>query len=90
VLALRAALGEPMLRRALLLFLLFIVTEEAVWLGILLYAYEVGGAVLVGVVAVVQLLPAVAFAPLGATWLDRMSVRSRLVWSYGAIAGAKA
>jgi hypothetical protein len=84
--ALRAALAEPMLRRALLLFLLFIVTEEAIWLGILLYAYEVGGAVLVGVVAVVQLLPAVAFAPVGATWLDRMTVRARLLRSYGLIA----
>jgi len=83
--ALRAALVEPMLRRAVVLFLLFIVTEEAIWLGVLLYAHQVGGAVLVGVVAVVQLLPAVAFAPLGATLLDRLTVQARLLSSYGVI-----
>jgi hypothetical protein len=86
MLALRGALAEPMLRRAVLLFLAFIVTEEAVWLGILLYAYEVGGATTVGVVAVVQLVPAVVFAPVGATVLDRLTIRTRLLTSYGLIA----
>ncbi len=90
VLALRGALTEPLLRRAVLLFLAFIVTEEAIWLGILLYAHEVGGATMVGIVAVVQLIPAVAFAPVGATLLDRMTVRSRLLLSYGLIAAAVA
>jgi hypothetical protein len=86
--ALRAALVEPLLRRAVLLFLLFIITEEAIWLGILLYAHEAGGVALVGAVAVVQLVPAVVFAPIGATWLDRMTVRARLLWSYALIAAA--
>jgi hypothetical protein len=84
--ALRAALAEPRLRRALVLYLVFIVTEEAVWLGILLYAHDVGGATAVGLVAVAQLVPAMAFAPLGATALDRLGLRARLALAYGSIA----
>jgi MFS family permease len=74
-----------LLRRAVLLFLVFILTEEAIWLGVLLYAYDVGGATTVGLVAVVQLVPAMVFAPVGATFLDRMTIRTRLLVTYGTI-----
>ncbi len=90
MLALRAALAEPGLRLAVLAFLAFVVTEEAIWLGILLYAHDVGGASAVGLVAVAQLVPAMAFAPVGATLLDRLQVRWRLVLAYGLIAGSVA
>jgi hypothetical protein len=69
-----------------LLFLVFILTEEAIWLGVLLYAYEVGGATTVAIVAVVQLVPAMVFAPVGATFLDRRTIRTRLLVTYGVIA----
>ncbi len=83
--AIRGAWTEPLLRRSVLLFLVFILTEEAVWLGVLLYAYDVGGATTVGIVAVVQLVPAMVFAPVGATFLDRMTIRTRLLVTYGTI-----
>ena len=84
--ALRAALQERGLRRALVVFLVFIVIEEAIWLGILLYAHQVGGATAVGFVAVAQLVPAMIFAPVGATVLDRLPLRSRLALAYGSVA----
>jgi MFS family permease len=80
--ALRAALAESALRRALVAFLAFIVMEEAVWLAVLLYAHEIGGPSAVGAVAVAQLVPATVLAPVLATWLDRVPVRRGLTLAY--------
>ena len=82
----RAALAEPTLRRALAVFLVFGILEEAVWLGLLLYAHDIGGTVAVGAIAVAQLVPATALAPVTATWLDRLPVRAGLVLAYGSTA----
>lgn len=84
----RAALAEPALRRALAVFLVFGILEEAVWLALLLYAHDIGGAAAVGAIAVAQLVPATALAPVTATWLDRLSVRAGLVLAYASIAVA--
>ena len=81
--ALRAALSESSLRRALLAFLAFGVAEEGVWLAVLLYAFDVGGATAAGVVAVAQLVPAMLLVPITSTLIDRMSVRAGLVLAYG-------
>lgn len=89
VTALRAALAESALRRALVAFLAFIVVEEGLWLAVLLYAHELGGASAVGAVAVAQLVPATVLAPVLATWLDRVPVRTGLTLAY-ASAGAAA
>ncbi len=80
--ALRAALAESALRRALVAFLAFIVVEEGLWLAVLLYAHQIGGAPAVGAVAVAQLVPATVLAPVLATWLDRVSVRTGLTMAY--------
>ena len=86
--ALRSVLQEQALRRALAAFLVFIIAEEAVWLGILLYAHDVGGSAAVGAVAVAQLVPATLAAPVTATWVDRLSVRAALGAAYGTVAAA--
>lgn len=88
--ALRAALSESALRRALIAFLAFIVLEEGVWLAILLYAHDLGGASAVGAVAVAQLVPAMLLAPVTAMWLDRLAVRTGLVLAYASTALATA
>ena len=88
--ALRAALSEPALRRALLAFMAFGILEEGVWLALLLYAHDIGGATAVGAVAVAQLIPATLLAPVTATWLDRLSVRAGLVLAYGSAAATTA
>lgn len=87
--ALRAALAESALRRALVAFLVFIVVEEGLWLAVLLYAHDIGGASAVGAVAVAQLVPATVLAPVLATWLDRVQVRTGLTLAY-ATAGTAA
>jgi MFS family permease len=78
--ALRSRTG---LRRALNAFGLLCVVEFAVWLAILLDAYKNGGAKLAGLVALVQLAPAVILVPLLAGYGDRMSRGRALILVYG-------
>lgn len=86
--ALRDALSESALRRALLAFLAFAITEEGVWLGILLYAYDVGGSAAVGAIAVAQLVPAMLLVPFMTVLVDRLSVRAGLAFAYAISAAA--
>ena len=59
------------LRRVLLAFLLFSAAEFGTWVAILLYAYERTGPLSVGLVALVQLVPAALLAPAAAALGDR-------------------
>lgn len=64
-------LRERNLRPVVLALLLFALVENAAWMGILVYAYQVGGAGEMGVVAFAQLVPAVLVAPLASLIGDR-------------------
>lgn len=70
--AVRSALGRSTLRRALLAYLAFTVAEWAVWIALLIWAYDRGGVAGASLMSIVQLLPAVVVAPLAATVGDRM------------------
>ncbi|MGZ8514661.1 MAG: MFS transporter [Candidatus Limnocylindrales bacterium] len=59
------------LRLLLVAFLAFNAAEYATWIAILLYAYQASGPGAVGVVALVQLVPAALAAPLAASAGDR-------------------
>lgn len=72
------------LLRVLVTFLLFIVAEYSVWIGMLVYAFGKGGTTAAGIVAVVQLLPGIVAAPLLSTLVDRMSPTRLLVGSLAA------
>jgi MFS family permease len=74
------------LRRVLAAYVGFAVVEMANFIAILIYAYEVGGAPALGIVAFLQLAPAAVFAPIGATLGDRFRREVMLAVAYGVFA----
>lgn len=76
------------MRRVLFAFLFFNVAEWATWVAMLVFAYQRGGATTVGVVAVVQLVPAIFVAPLGSVLGDRMPRNRALGIGYSVMAAA--
>jgi MFS family permease len=74
--------GNRALLRVLGAYLLFILTEYAVWIAMLVFAYHRGGTVTAGLVAVAQLVPAAVVAPVTAAVADRRSPLVLLAWGY--------
>ncbi len=74
--------GNPALRWLELAFLAFNTVEYGSWVAILLYAYEATGPASVGVVALVQLVPASLAAPLASTLGDRYPRHRVLLAAY--------
>lgn len=78
----REVMANASLRRAQIAFLLFNAAEYAVWIAVILYAYDQGGATTAGLVLLAQLLPAALIAPLASTLGDRIPRGRALVVGY--------
>ena len=81
-------LANASLRRILVAYLAFNVAEFATWVAVLLYAYERTGPASVGVVALLQLVPAALIAAPVATLGDRFRRERVLTAGYAVQAAA--
>jgi MFS family permease len=64
-------LANPALRKVEAAYFGFSCAEYGVWLSVLVYAYQRGGTSLAAAIAVIQLLPAAAVAPVASILTDR-------------------
>jgi MFS family permease len=88
--AFRSLAGNRALGRVLAAYVMFTLSEDAVWIAMLVYAYGRGGTTAAGLVAVAQLVPAAVVAPLAASLADRRSPVVLLVGGYLVQAAAMA
>jgi len=82
--------GTTALLRVLAAYVLFTLTEYAVWIAMLVFAYRRGGIAVAGLVAAAQLVPAAVVAPVVASVADRRSPVVLLAGGYLVQAAAMA
>jgi hypothetical protein len=71
--AFRSLAGNRALVRVVGGYVLFALAQYSVWVAMLVYAYQQGGAAVAGLVALAQLAPAAVLAPVAAAVADRRS-----------------
>ena len=79
---LRVVFGPPQLRRVELAFAAFCAAEWAVWIALLVYAFERSGTTTASLIAAALLVPATVFAPFGSVLADRYRPGRVLLFAY--------
>jgi MFS family permease len=86
--ALASSFRSPDTARSLAGYLAFTITEWAAFIALIVYAYEDGGSVMVGLVSLLQLIPAALLAPIGSVLGDRHRRERVLLFAYASLAAA--
>lgn len=79
----RAATRNPWLRRVGLAYALFVAAEFGIWIGLLVFAYDHGGASASLLMVVVQLVPCIALGPFIGALADRQRPSRVVQVGYG-------
>ena len=79
---LRIVFGPRQLRRVELAFAAFCAAEWAIWIALLVYAFERSGTTTASLIAAALLVPATAFAPFGSVLGDRYRPGRVLLWAF--------
>jgi MFS family permease len=77
---------SPDLAKAQVAFFAFSIAEWAAYIALIVYAFEDGGSVMVGLVSLLSLIPAALLAPLGAVLGDRHRRERVLLLAHTALA----
>jgi MFS family permease len=77
---------SPDLAKAQVAFLAFSIAEWAAYIALIVYAFQDGGSVMVGLVSILSLLPAAFLAPIGAVLGDRHRRERVLLLAHSALA----
>jgi MFS family permease len=88
--ALGSSFRSPDIAKVLAAYLTFTITEWAAFIALIVYAYEDGGSVMVGLVSLLQLIPAAILAPIGSVLGDRHRRERVLLFAYAALTGTTA
>ena len=83
--ALGRSFGSPDIAKALAAYLAFTITEWAAFIALIVYAYEDGGSVMVGLVSLLQLIPAALIAPVASVLGDRHRRERVLLYAYASL-----
>jgi MFS family permease len=81
----RTTAQKGRMRRVLIAYALYDLVETALWLAIIFYAYDRGGASLAGLAAVIQLVPAALLTPAIAGLGDGMPRGQALSLAHGSV-----
>jgi MFS family permease len=88
--ALGSSFRSPDIAKALAAYLAFTITEWAAFIALIVYAYQDGGSVMVGLVSLLQLIPAAILAPIGSVLGDRHRRERVLLFAHASLAAMTA
>jgi MFS family permease len=88
--ALGSSFRSPDIAKALAAYLAFTITEWAAFIALIVYAYQDGGSVMVGLVSLLQLIPAAILAPIGSVLGDRHRRERVLFFAYASLTATTA